>query len=158
MIFGLALAIGIVALILGLLFKNIAVMVLALVLNIIPIIIGAGIMGLTDLELRSGTSIIFTIAFVIALDDTIHLLSKFLWERKQGHCVEKALSLSIHECGKAILATSFILIGAFLILMLSGFKEIFTLGFLTGVIILVTLAVDLILAPVLILKLFKKYL
>ena len=133
-------------------------MFLALVLNIIPIIIGAGIMGFADLELRSGTSIIFTIAFVIALDNTIHLLSKFLWERKQGHCVEKALSLSIQECGKAILATSFILIGAFLILMLSGFKEIFTLGFLTGVIILVTLAVDLILAPVLILKLFKKYL
>ncbi len=158
MISGLALAIGIVALILGLLFRNIAIMVLALVLNIIPIIIGAGIMGFKDLELRSGTSIIFTIAFVIAVDDTIHLLSKFQWERKQGHCVEKALSISIHECGKAILATSFILIGAFLILMLSGFHDIFTLGFLTGVIILVTLAVDLILAPILISKLFKKYL
>lgn len=158
MIFGLALAIVMVALILGLLFRKTAIMIMALLLNIIPIIIGAGIMGFTDLELRSGTSIIFTIAFVIAVDDTIHLLSKFIWERKQGHNVEKALSISIQECGKAIIATSFILIGAFFILMFSGFDEIFTLGFITGTIILVTLAIDLILAPILMLNWFKRYL
>ena len=158
MIYGLLIAILIVGITLGMIFKNLSITVLALLLNIIPIVICAGIMGFTNLELRSGTSIIFTLAFVIAVDDTIHLLSKFQWERKQGNSIEEAIQIAIQECGKAILATSIILIGGFFILMLSDFPEIFTLGFLMGVIIIITLCVDLILAPILMLTWFKKYL
>lgn len=158
MLLGLLMAIIIVGFTLGIIFKNFGLTLLALLLNIIPIIITAGIMGFTNLELRSGTSIIFTIAFVIAVDNTIHLLSKFQWERKKGRSVEDAINLAIQECGKAILATSIILMGGFFVLMLSDFNEIFTLGFLMGVVILITLSVDLILAPILILKWFKKYL
>ncbi len=155
MLHGLILAIIIVAITLGLIFRNISITLLALLLNIIPIIISAGIMGFTNIELRAGNSIIFTIAFVIAVDNTIHLLSKFHCERKQGHSVEQALKIAITDCGKAILATSIILLGSFSILMISDFNEIFTLGFLMGVIILITLTVDLILAPVMILTWFK---
>lgn len=158
MLYGLFLAILIVGLTLGIIFKNFNLTLLALLLNIIPIIITAGIMGFTNLELQSGTSIIFTIAFVIAVDVTIHLLSKFQWERKRGLSVEDAINLSLQECGKAILATSIILMGGFFILMLSDFRAIYTLGFLMGVIILITLSVELILAPIFILKWFKKYL
>jgi predicted RND superfamily exporter protein len=158
MLFGLFIAILIVGFTLGIIFKNFSLMLLAILLNIIPIIITAGIMGYTNLELRSGTSIFFAVAFVIAVDDTIHLLSKFQWERKRGRCVEDSINLALQECGKAILATSIILMGGFFILMLSNFNEIFTLGFLMGVVILITLSVDLILAPIFILKWFKKYL
>jgi len=131
---------------------------LALLLNIIPIIISAGILGFTNLELRAGSSIIFTIAFVIVVDDTIHLLSKFQWHRKKGDSVEQALHLTLKECGTAIIATSIILIGGFVILMLSDYNEIFTLGFLMSIVILITLTIDLILAPLFILKWFRKYL
>ena len=158
MFFGLLIAIIIVCVTLGIIFKNLTMSILALILNIIPIIITAGIMGLTDLELRSGTSIIFTIGFVIAVDDTIHLLSKFQWERKKGLDVENAINNAIQECGKAILATSIILFGGFFVLIFSEFLEIHTLGLLMVIVVLVALATDLILAPILILKWFKKYL
>lgn len=158
MLYGILLAILLVSLTLGFIFKKISITLLALLLNIIPIIISAGILGFTNLELRAGSSIIFTIAFVIVVDDTIHLLSKFQWRRKKGDSVEQAVHLALKECGTAIIATSIILIGGFVILMLSDYNEIFTLGFLMSVVILITLTIDLLLAPLFILKIFKKYL
>ncbi len=155
---GLLLAILLVAVVLGLIFKKWSYTVLALLLNLLPILIGAGILGFTQLELRAGSSIIFTIAFVIAVDDTIHLLSKFQWERKKGASVDLALKTALAECGKAIIATSIILMGGFSILMFSNYNEMFTFGLLMTLILLTTLVVDLVLAPILILTLFRKHL
>mgnify|MGYP000996368330 CR=1 FL=1 len=104
------------------------------------------------------TSIIFTIGFVIAVDNTIHLLSKFQLERKKGLPVELALNHAMQECGKAILATGIILFGGFFVLMFSEFLEIYTLGLLMILVVFIALTADLILAPILILKWFKKYL
>ncbi|MCK0179929.1 efflux RND transporter permease subunit [Flavobacteriaceae bacterium S0862] len=158
MLLSLLLAMIVVAITLGFIFKNIALMFLSLILNFIPIVITAGILGFTGLELRGEISLIFTIGFVIAVDDTIHLLSKYQWERKQGKNQEEAIYLAQKECGKAILATSIILIGGFLVLIKSTTVTISILGIFTAMIVIFALAVDLILAPVLVLNWFKKYL
>ncbi|MDB4303206.1 MMPL family transporter [Desulfosarcina sp.] len=158
MLIGLLIAILVVGITLGLIFRNLILMFLTLILNLIPLVITAGIMGFTNLELRGEITLIFTVGFVIAVDDTIHLLSKFQWERRRGKDVKTALDLALKECGMAILATSLILIGGFFILMRSASFEIFTLGLLVGIIVLITLSVDLILAPTIILKWLKKYL
>lgn len=157
MLYGLLIAIVFVAITLGFIYRNWMLIVLTLLLNFIPIFITAGIMGFTNIELRGATSIIFTIGFVIAVDDTIHLLSKFQWERKRGHTFEQSILLALRECGSAILATSMVLIGGFAVLMLSDFKEIYTLGLFVGITVFITLLVDLILAPLLVLTWFKKY-
>lgn len=156
MFYGLGFAIFIVAVTLGIIFRNWLLMLLALMLNFIPVYIAAGILGFTNLELRGATSIIFTIGFVIAVDDTIHFLSKFNLGRKEGKNIEDALKNTFHETGTAILTTSLILIGGFFILMHSDFLEIFTLGFIVSVIVLITLFVDLVITPILIEKWFKK--
>lgn len=158
MLIGLLIAILVVGITLGLIFRNLTLMFLTIILNFIPLIITAGILGFTDLELRGEITLIFTVGFVIAVDDTIHLLSKFQWERKRGKDVESAMYIAIQESGKAILATSLILMGGFFILMKSGSLEIFTLGLLVGIIVLITLTVDLILAPTIVLKWFKNHL
>ncbi len=155
---GLFIAILVVSITLALVFKNMALGILAVFLNLIPLLMTAGIMGYANVDLRAEISLIFTVGFVIAVDDTIHLLSKFQWERKKGKSVELAIKTAVLECGKAILATSIILVGGFFILMSSGSLEIFTLGLLVGLIVIITLCVDLILAPIIILKWFKNYL
>ncbi|MBC3757235.1 MMPL family transporter [Hyunsoonleella sp. SJ7] len=157
MFYGLILAIITVAITLGFIYKNVVLVFLTLLLNLIPILIVAGTMGLTGLELRGATSIIFTIGFVIAIDDTIHFLSSFQLERKKGSSVEYAISKALEECGKAILGTSLILVGGFGVLVFSDFMEVFTLGILIGITVFITLTVDLILAPVMMLNWFKKY-
>jgi len=158
MFLGLLLAMLVVAITLGIIFKNKAMMLLTLLLNFIPIFVTAGILGFTGLELRGEISLVFTIGFVIAVDDTIHLLSKYQWERKNGKSIEEAIYLAQHECGKAILATSIILFGGFLILIKSTTVTIETLGLFMAIIIIIALSVDIILAPVLVLKWFRKYL
>ena len=155
---GLLIAILVVSITLGFVFKNMALGILAVFLNLIPLLMTAGIMGYANVDLRAEISLIFTVGFVIAVDDTIHLLSKFQWERKKGKSVEDAIKTAVSECGKAILATSIILVGGFFILMSSGSLEIFTLGLLVGLIVIITLGVDLILAPIVILKWFRNYL
>ena len=155
---GLLIAILVVSITLGFVFKNMALGILAVFLNIIPLLMTAGIMGYANVDLRAEISLIFTVGFVIAVDDTIHLLSKFQWERKKGKSVELAIKTAVLECGKAILATSIILVGGFFILMSSGSLEIFTLGLLVGLIVIITLVVDLIIAPIVILKWFRKFL
>lgn len=155
---GLLIAIIIVSITLSLVFRNIALGALAIVLNIIPLVITAGIMGYFGVELRAEIALIFTVGFVIAVDDTIHLLSKFQWERRKGSSIEDAIKKAVLECGKAILATSIILMGGFFMLMQSISLEIYTLGVLVGLIVFITLVVDLILAPIIVLKFFKKFL
>jgi predicted RND superfamily exporter protein len=153
---GLLIAIILVSITLGFLYKSVALGILAVFLNLIPLLMTAGIMGYFNVDLRAEIALIFTVGFVIAVDDTIHLLSKFQWERKKGVSIESAIKIAVLECGKAILATSIILVGGFFILMGSGSLEIFTLGLLVGLIVIITLGVDLILAPIIILKWFKK--
>lgn len=158
MLLGLLLAMFVVAVTLGSIFRNFALSLLTLLLNFIPIVVTAGILGFTGLELRGEISLIFTVGFVIAVDDTIHLLSKYQWERKRGRSIEEAIYLAQRECGKAILATSIILIGGFLVLIKSAMVTISTLGLFTAIIVILALSIDLILAPVLVLKWFRNYL
>ena len=155
--YGLLIAILVVSLTLGLIFSNITLALLAVILNLVPLVMTAGIMGFTSIELRAEIALIFTIGFVIAVDDTIHLLSKFQWERKQGKSVEEAIQISVRDCGKAILATSIILVGGFFILLSSNQLEIYMLSLLIAIIVIITLFVDLIIAPIIILRWFTKY-
>ena len=149
MILGILTAILLVTIVLGYLFKNIPLALLALILNLIPMLIGAGVMGFTNLELRAGTSIVFTVAFVIAVDDTIHLLSKYRWERRSGRNLDEAIQASLKQCGSAILATSLILVAAFVVLISSSLGEIAAFGFLSAVMIVLAFVLDILLLPVL---------
>ncbi len=63
----------VVALIAGLMFRSLRMVVITLIPNFIPLLLIAGIMGWFDIDLKLSTSIIYTIAFGIAVDDTIHL-------------------------------------------------------------------------------------
>ncbi|MGB1032456.1 MAG: efflux RND transporter permease subunit, partial [Flavobacteriales bacterium] len=73
---GLLIAFFLIALIVGLMFKDLKMVLICLIPNFFPLILIAGIMGFAGIYLKVSTSIIFTIAFGIAVDDTIHFMSK----------------------------------------------------------------------------------
>ena len=154
---GLFIAIIVVSLTLWIIYKNAALALIAVILNLIPLVMTAGIMGFSNMELRAEIALIFTVGFVIAVDDTIHLLSKFQWERKNGKTAGEAIMIAVRDCGKAIIATSIILVGGFFILIGSKQVEIYTLSLLIGIIVLITLFVDLIIAPIILMRWFKKF-
>lgn len=152
---GLSLSVLIVAVIIGLIYRSFIVALISVVTNVIPLLCIAGIMGYWGVELRTSTSIIFTIAFGIAVDDTIHYLGKFKYELMKGRGKLYALKRSYLTTGKAMILTTLILCAGFLLLMFSGFLGTFYLGVLLSITLFVALIADLTLLPVLLLVFYK---
>ena len=155
MVLGLSIAFLIVALISGLMFRNLPMVVISLIPNMLPLLMIAGIMGWSDIDLKLSTSIIFTIAFGIAVDDTIHFISKLRIELAKGRSLQEAVESSFLSAGKAIIITSIILCGGFMTLSLSSFLGTFYIGVLISMTLLLAVVSDLFVLPWLVLKLLR---
>ena len=125
-------------------------MVLVFILpNFIPLLIIAGIMGFAGIELKAATSLVFSIAFGVATDDTIHFISRLKIELGYGKSLVYAFKRTYFETGKPIILTTFILMGGFISLMVSDFQSTFYFGFLICITIIIAVIADLFLLPVL---------
>ena len=125
-------------------------MVLVFILpNVIPLLIMAGVMGFAGIELKSATSLVFSIAFGVATDDTIHFISRLKIEMGYGKSLMYAFKRTYFETGKPILLTTFILMGGFISLMVSDFESTFYFGFLICITIIIAVIADIFLLPVL---------
>jgi predicted RND superfamily exporter protein len=152
---GLLISILIVALLMGLIYRSMSMLLISLIPNLIPLVVIAGVMGFVGVELKISTAIIFTIAFGIAVDDTIHFLGKFKFELMKGRTKVYALKRSYMTTGKAMILTTFILCAGFALLGFSSFLGTFYLGILICITLFVALIADLTLLPVLILLFYK---
>ncbi len=151
---GLIIALVIVSVLMGLLFRNWKMLFLALVPNLFPLLFAAALIGYTGIALEAGVSIVFAIIFGIAVDDTIHFLSKYKLAKEQyDGDVEKAMLVTFRECGKAIIFTTIILFFGFLVLLFSNNQPSVIIGMLISVTLLSALIADLTILPVLIRKL-----
>jgi predicted RND superfamily exporter protein len=155
MVAGLAIAFAVIALISGLMFRSWRMVLISLVPNMLPLLAIAGIMGFADIDLKVSTSIIFTIAFGIAVDDTIHFMSKFRLELGAGRGAAEALKRTFTGTGKAIILTSIMLCGGFITLGLSSFLGTFYIGVLVSLTLLFAVVADLFLLPMLLRRWFR---
>lgn len=155
MVWGILFAMLAISLLIGLLFKQFSMVIITLIANVIPLILTAGLMGIFGIELRGTTSIIFAVGFVIAVDNTIHFLSKYRIERKKGFSVDQSIKTTLLETGQAIFTTSVILFGGFIVLLHSAFGDVYSVGFMVSLMILFALLLDLFLVPVLLLLMDK---
>ena len=156
LLLGLLVAFGMISLISGLVFKSIKLVVVILFINLIPLIGVAGIMGFLGIDLKISTSVIFTIAYGIAVDDSIHFLSKFKLEYRNNKPLLYALKRTYLSTGRAIVLTTFILIGGFISLIFSKFLGTFYIGLLVSSTLFLALLADLYLLPYLILSSLRK--
>lgn len=154
--FGLLIAILIVSLLMGFLYKSTKIVLIALVPNLLPLLFLAAVLGFVGIDLKVSTAIIFTIAFGIAVDDTIHFMSKFKLELNKGKSVLYALKRTYLSTGRAILLTSLIICSGFLLLLFSDFLGTFYIGLLISLTLIFALIADLFLLPILILLFYKK--
>ncbi len=125
-------------------------MVLVFILpNVIPLVIIGGIMGFAGIELKAATSLVFSIAFGIATDDTIHFISRLKIELGYGKSLMYAFKRTYFETGKPIILTTFILLGGFMTLMISDFQSTFYFGFLICITVIIAVLADIFILPVL---------
>ncbi len=145
------LAFIIIAFLMGMLFTSFKMILVSLIPNMIPLVITCGLMGHFGIPLKPSTILVYSIAFGIAVDDTIHFLTKFRHELKLGNrTVDEVLSITVKEMSTSMLYTSIVLFFGFIIFTFSNFQGTVALGALTSVTLLVAMFSNLFVLPALI--------
>ncbi len=139
------------------LFKNLRILVISILPNIIPLIITAGVMGWAGIPLKPSTVLVFSVALGIAIDITIRFLVNYKQELPLYQNDPKTTALkTIQHTGLSIVYTSLVLIAGFVIFCLSEFGGTFALGWLTSLTLVVATLTNLTLLPILLMKISKK--
>ncbi len=131
-------------------------MLIVLIPNLVPLVAMAGAMGMMGINLKSDTSVIFAIALGIAVDDTIHFLSRLRLELDKGRSLPYAVKRTYLSTGKAIVITTLVLLSGFMTLLSSSFGGTFYIGLLISICLFFAMILELTVTPLLILLLLKK--
>jgi hypothetical protein len=152
---GLAISVLSISFIMGFVFRSLKMVIISLLINIAPLVLIAGFIGWFGYHLNVSTSIIFTIAFGIAVDDSIHILTRYKIYQTYKKDLYSALKYSFVQSGKAIIITTFIISAGFMALMFSDFKSIAQTGLFVSLCLLFALVLDLLLLPAILIKVYK---
>lgn len=138
------------------LFRSIRIVLISFVVNVVPLLITAGIMGWMGVPLKPSTVLVFSIALGITVDVTIRFLVNFKQELEH-HNEDIAVTVrrTIHDTGLSIIYTSLILTAGFGVFCLSQFDGTKSLGFLTSLTLLLAMVTNLTLQPALLLWIDK---
>lgn len=153
----LVLAIIIISLLITFMFRSYKMVIISLIPNLLPLIITAGMMGYLGIPLKPSTILVFSIAFGISVDDTIHFLVKYRQELQITNWkIRKSVIKALHESGISMFYTSVVLFFGFSVFMISDFGGTVALGGLVSATLLFAMFSNLILLPSLLLVLEKK--
>jgi len=145
-----------IGVLMALLFRSWRMVLISMIPNIIPLIVTGGIMGFFGIPLKPSTLIIFSIAFGISIDDTIHFLSKYRQELKNKHWdLKSCVLIAIRESGLGMFYTSIVLFCGFSVFAFSQFGGTQALGILISITLLVAMVNNLVLLPALLLSMDK---
>jgi len=148
-----SLAILIIATIMALLFNSTRMVFIALIPNIMPLLFTAGVMGWLGIPIKPSTILVFSIAFGISVDDTIHFLAKYRQElTKYKWDIKRAVIQAVEETGISMMYTSIVLFCGFIMFAMSEFDGTRSLGLLVSVTLFVAMFANLLLLPSLLLS------
>lgn len=154
LILSLALAIFLISLLMAYMFRSFRMILISLVPNILPLLITAGMMGFLGIPLKPSTILVFSIAFGISVDDTIHFLAKYRQELQTHNWkIRRSVYAALKETGVSMFYTSIVLFFGFSVFMISSFGGTKALGGLVSVTLLFAMLSNLILLPSLLLSL-----
>ena len=147
----LGLAILLISTFMAIMFSSWRMVILSLTPNIIPLIFTAAIMGFTGIPIKASTILVFSIAFGISVDNTIHFLAKYRQELNMTNWdIRKSVVIALKETGVSMLYTSVVLFFGFGIFTVSNFGGTQAMGILVSLTLLVAVTSNLILLPSLI--------
>jgi len=147
-------AVVLIAILMAFMFQSWRMVAVSLIPNIIPLIITGALMGFLEITIKPSTILVFSIAFGISVDDTIHFLAKYRQELEANNWkIKRSVILALHEVGLSMAYTSIVLFFGFSIFNMSTFGGTKALGMLISITLLVAMFSNLILLPSLLLTL-----
>ncbi len=120
--------------------------------NILPIVITVGILYIFDFYISLSNAFIFTIAFGLIIDDSIHIVSSFIHHKKSNLNNEEVLQYVRYTTGQAVIKTTIVVILCLLPLLFSQFKSVSQLSIITSITAVFAIVFDLVYLPVILNK------
>ncbi|MCF6348820.1 MAG: efflux RND transporter permease subunit [Flavobacteriaceae bacterium] len=157
LVISLSLAILLISLFMAWMFKSFRMIIISLIPNVLPLLVTAGLMGFLGVPIKPSTILVFSIAFGISVDDTIHFLAKYRQELQANNWkVRKSVYRALRETGLSMFYTSIVLFFGFLVFIVSSFGGTIALGGLVSVTLLFAMVSNLLLLPSLLLSLEQR--
>lgn len=122
----------------------------AMVPNVLPIVLGFGLMGWLSIPLSASTVMVASVGIGIAVDDTIHFLLRYRRECRADRLPANAVRRTLLGTGRAMVYSSLALAAGFSILAFSDFRLNREFGLLTAFIMVAALLCDLFVTPYLV--------
>ena len=137
-------------------FRSWRILVISIIVNIVPLLITAGLMGWMGIRIKPSTVLVFSVALGITIDVTIRFLVNFKQELAQhDDSIADTVHRTIRDTGLSIIYTSLILVAGFGVFALSQFDGTKSLGYLTSITLLLAMVTNLTLLPALLLWMDK---
>ncbi|WP_274474092.1 efflux RND transporter permease subunit [Mangrovimonas aestuarii] len=150
----LSLAILLISLFMAYMFRSFKMIIVSLIPNLLPLLITAGLMGYLGVPIKPSTILVFSIAFGISVDDTIHFLAKYRQELQANHWkIKPSVYGALRETGVSMFYTSIVLFFGFSVFTISSFGGTVALGALVSATLLFAMLSNLLLLPSLLLSL-----
>lgn len=135
---------------------NFKIGLMSMIANIVPIVMIFGIMGMVSFPIDMMTVLVGSIVLGLVVDDTIHFLHHFRRAYDESGYVETAVKETLHNTGRALVITSIVLCGGFLIYTTAYLSCYVRFGILTASAVLFALTADLVLLPALLALIYKR--
>lgn len=149
-------AVLLISLLMVFMFRSFKMVVVSLIPNLLPLMITAGLMGYFGIPLKPSTILVFSIAFGLSVDDTIHFLAQYRQELTRNDWkIKRSVFATIKEAGISMFYTSVVLFAGFSVFMLSDFGGTIALGGLIAITLAFGMLSNLMLLPCLVLTLNK---
>ena len=157
LVFSLSLAIILISIFMAWMFRSPQMILISLIPNMLPLLITAGLMGFFNIPIKPSTILVFSIAFGISVDDTIHFLAKYRQQLIENNWkVRKSVYEALRETGVSMFYTSIVLFFGFLVFTISSFGGTIALGGLVSITLLLAMVSNLLLLPSLLLTFENK--
>ena len=146
----------VISLILIGIFRSVRFGLISLVPNLIPSAMAFGVWGYLYSEVGPAGSLVTAIAFGTVVDDTIHIMAKYLKARREGNSSPEAVRYAFNSVGSACFTTTMMLVLGFLVFATSGFAISWMLGLLVALTLGFALVLDLLFLPPLLMAIDRK--
>jgi predicted RND superfamily exporter protein len=120
---------------------------LAILPNLFPVLAVFGVMGWLDISLNVATVMLASVALGVVDDDTIHFISRYRHETREGRSAVDAIRVATSHEGRAALTTAVINSMAFGVLAFSEYKPTAWFGGLLALTMVVAFLAEVFILP-----------
>ena len=154
LVYSLLLVIVLISIFMAWMFRSFRMVIVSLIPNLIPLLLTSAIMGYFSIPIKPSTILVFSIAFGISVDDTIHFLAKYRQELLDSNWnIRKSVFKALEETGVSMVYTSIVLFFGFFVFVASDFGGTVALGLLVSITLFFAMLSNLLLLPALLLTL-----